>query len=696
MAKESIEALLHPSLKVSRPVAACSRCRSNKVKCDGKLPACSACERAGKPRECSSANDDFARGKERSYVAALETAVQRLQRKIDDNKMEGFISRRDSLIMLAHGRPALQRRAVSSIRRKEAGSVDELVSDFGFLTVNATSRDFQGFSSTMSFAKMLKAISLQKDLPVFTDTALPPRYSISSLIDDYFENVHVLLPYLSETDFLASVSRIYQEPPTGGVSSFDIWSFRLILAISSASLCRNKGDEHYNAAVYNLSLAMNVIEHVIHPGSIAGIQALLLLVQYSLVDPEHFDSWYLVGMAARLVVDLGLHCEPAAETKLPKQVLDLRRRIFYCTYALDRLISMSLGLAFSFTDDSAPNVLLPTLATDQEARSPTQLFLRSVRPSLFLFDIRRVQSAFYQRTTFSAREKWTLNDAGAYASSTLDDIRAWHSTLPPHFSQKRLQAFYLEYLYTQALAVSPNQVVPVTSIRDAHKLLFFQCAIQFSEQLRSMVQNAELRTCLCYADFCRARYVSRQFQSIMWAGINLLVRGRQTNGSSVNATSPLANCNGALLFLGNMSQILEWPKQRWGIGALQETFERESAVLLARLTTIQQEYSASQMPATSSFAPPPQPHNSATSRPGPQHVDLSQPLQMNYSPPRGYDSRYGYTAESVNDAAPYANPAMHHSNLSRGTWDERTEQSNSELPPGTLPRRSYHFTGGQG
>jgi len=80
-----------PLLRVSRPVSACSRCRSAKVKvrhlsarpippplcnalmtlvgsllqCDGKLPACSACERAGKAHECTGGSDQFARGKER-------------------------------------------------------------------------------------------------------------------------------------------------------------------------------------------------------------------------------------------------------------------------------------------------------------------------------------------------------------------------------------------------------------------------------------------------------------------------------------------------------------------------------------------------------------------------------------------------------------------------------------------------------
>src|ERR1700712_5243652 len=85
---ESIEALLSPSLRVSRPVAACARCRSAKIKCDGKLPVCSACERSGKSSSCTSANDEFARGKERSYVAALEAAAQRLQKKIDETRAD--------------------------------------------------------------------------------------------------------------------------------------------------------------------------------------------------------------------------------------------------------------------------------------------------------------------------------------------------------------------------------------------------------------------------------------------------------------------------------------------------------------------------------------------------------------------------------------------------------------------------------
>ena len=108
-----------PLLRVSRPVSACSKCRSAKIKCDGKLPACTACERNGRRAECSSANDQFAKGKERSYVASLESRVEKLEKRISQLK-GGMLNVPPSS---------------SSVRRQrgEAAVVDDLVSDFGFL-----------------------------------------------------------------------------------------------------------------------------------------------------------------------------------------------------------------------------------------------------------------------------------------------------------------------------------------------------------------------------------------------------------------------------------------------------------------------------------------------------------------------------------------------------------------------------------
>lgn len=130
-----------PLLRVSRPVAACSRCRAAKVKCDGKLPACTACEKSNRASECSSTNDQFARGKERSYVATLEAKVERLEKKIAEQKAR----RKSSVLMLDMSETSTPRRTSTdtvkapksmskrAARRKEASEIDDLVSDFGLL-----------------------------------------------------------------------------------------------------------------------------------------------------------------------------------------------------------------------------------------------------------------------------------------------------------------------------------------------------------------------------------------------------------------------------------------------------------------------------------------------------------------------------------------------------------------------------------
>lgn len=135
-----------PLLRVSRPVAACSRCRSAKIKCDGKLPACTACERSGKASSCSGANDEFAKGKERSYVAMLEASCERLEKRLAEvraaniSKPSGNDSEQNDAQYpsnsISNGH-ALQTGNGSKAQRKDASDIDDLVGDFGFLSVDS-------------------------------------------------------------------------------------------------------------------------------------------------------------------------------------------------------------------------------------------------------------------------------------------------------------------------------------------------------------------------------------------------------------------------------------------------------------------------------------------------------------------------------------------------------------------------------
>ena len=577
---ESIESLLEPSLRVSRPVAACSRCRSAKIKCTWGISACSACERSGKASSCTSANEEFARGNERSYVAALENAVERLQRKVDaargstEQSMPNSDPRRNS-----------KTRTISGPQRKEASDVNELVSDFGFLTVNATSRDFHGFHSSVSFAKLLLAMAVKANLTTDTSAKLPPRHVVMQSTVRYFDSLFVMLPFFSEIEFMSSVSRVYQDAISSTATALDFWYVRLVLAITHSSQSRVRGDDHDRSALQHVSAAMQLAERVLRPGSVSGVQALLLLVQYAQCDPERLDSWYLMGMAARLVVDLGLHCDLPAEAKVSTAELNMRRRIFHSVYALDRIISMSTGRPFSFTDDSATGVPFPDLGTESTSSSSLGVFLRPLQQCLYLFDIRRIQSSFYQTTRFASRVQWTQTETVSFSNSAASDVERWYASVPSTLLPQHLTVLRLESTYAHILILAPHQRRPVAFQTDANKLKLFGYCSQFTELLHPAVYDVDYLPFLSDADLLRARWISRLFLQLVWSDYNLVLRS--------NTVDAAGQYSRAISCIRNLTDILDIARQRWSKAESRQQFEKESAVLATRLTTKLNELSPS-------------------------------------------------------------------------------------------------------
>jgi hypothetical protein len=97
------------------------------------------------------------------------------------------------------------------------------------------------------------------------------------------------------------------------------------------------------------------VASLVQQGAIAdpavSLQAILLLVWYSLLNPEKGSIWFLVGLATRTCVDMGYHNEHNVQVdQLDALELDMRRRLFWCTYKMDRLMSGALGRPPSIPD----------------------------------------------------------------------------------------------------------------------------------------------------------------------------------------------------------------------------------------------------------------------------------------------------------------------------------------------------------
>ncbi|KAI3534252.1 fungal specific transcription factor domain-containing protein [Colletotrichum lupini] len=601
----------NPLLRVSRPVSACSRCRAAKVKCDGKLPACTACEKAGRENECSSANDQFARGKERSYVAALELRVEKLEKRLAfarsrkasvnlhdvDEATAAPADRKDSL---ANIRAAIHRKAA---RKREDSDVNALVSDFGFLSVNATTRDFEPSVSGMTFARLVLAAATNDEVPDPTEDSFPTRAEAFATVQYYMANVYSLFPSFSETHLLTVLDDVYQqdERVKDRLKDADFWLLYMVLAIGYAAQSRDKNDDFSRRGLDFVARALPFADKALMPGYPSQIQSLILFTQYSMLDPGHFDSWYLIGFASRAVVDLGFHQDPPQLQVPDKAALDLRRKMFYCVYALDRMISMVRARSFSFTDDSI-NVEYPSNSglTSGPITGP-----QSADSALVLFQLRRLQSEWYQ--TLFQGDAAPLSDAASFIWQMCLEMREWHESLPDNLPSGIREFFELELRYSYIHCLAPSDRQP--HLTDYTRKLIFEHAIAYMNTIHSVVHGSVNTAFYSSLDALKVFFVATQFFVVFNDKRELLISEQRIippitrPGTAPPPPLPHRPAGGedsldrSMRCLQQVVETLARYSQRWDIALqLKTTFEGLSSELFSWLQVRRQMREQGQLP----------------------------------------------------------------------------------------------------
>ncbi|KAG6253044.1 hypothetical protein E4U24_008477 [Claviceps purpurea] len=602
----------NPLLRVSRPVSACSRCRAAKVKCDGKLPACTACEKAGRENECSAANDQFARGKERSYVAALELRIEKLEQRLDyaksrrasvahhetDSPSHANLADPDRRNSLAVIRAAIHRKAA---RNRENSDVNSLVSDFAILSVDATTRDFEPSLGNITFARLVLAVITKDSLTVSSQHTAPSRQTANSIVQYFMANIYPLFPCFSETALLTVLDDVYRHDERV-IKDSDYWMLYLVLAIGSTAQSRRIYDEQYNNGVNFVSRAMAFADRALAPGYVYQIQSLLLLTLYSMLDPVHFDTWHLIGLTARAVVDLGLHQDPPMSSVKERSALDLRRKIFYCTYALDRAVSMAHARPFSFTDDST-SVAFPQGINHGEKQAAAGAISgpQSADPALLLFQLRRAQSYWYQ--VLYQSDSTSLADPTSFLWQMCLDMREWQESLPSTLAVDTRQMFEQELRYSYVYCLAPSNKAP--HITDYTRLLIFEYSLEYLNDMYEIAYNGLPAALYTYHDALKVYFMANQFLAVLRDAQDLILSGAMV------APPPCAPCSAppapfprrhlkpgipietnldrSLWCLERTPKTLESYGMRWGDALmLKQSFEQLSCETVARLRNIRQ------------------------------------------------------------------------------------------------------------
>ncbi|KAH7083352.1 fungal-specific transcription factor domain-containing protein [Paraphoma chrysanthemicola] len=200
----------------------------------------------------------------------------------------------------------------------------------------------------------------------------------------YFANWQPLYPFLHAPTVLG----YFQTMSTSGLPSRATHSdFRTIIvrSVMSISLADHRQSHRRAPARYPAQLvfhsyddAVNSLQHVLSkPTSILGLQA-AISVQLFLVSMLRLNAASrLGGLISRMAFQLGLHRCAGRFSSFSTDDKQLRQRLFWSLYAIDRFICQSMGLPLGIADDDV-DVCFPTAemhASETDIRSDPRLLL---------------------------------------------------------------------------------------------------------------------------------------------------------------------------------------------------------------------------------------------------------------------------------------------------------------------------------
>ncbi|KAJ5885110.1 hypothetical protein N7495_009620 [Penicillium taxi] len=118
---------------------------------------------------------------------------------------------------------------------------------------------------------------------------------------------------------------------------------------------------------------------------------LLLLGLYLLFKPDDIDPRAVAGVLTRHALAIGLVNEHSNSQTLTARALELRRRLSWSIYAFDRMISISYGIPFSFSDDRM-QVPLPSIMIHEYASEEGHQYTIALQVSRHIIALRQLET----------------------------------------------------------------------------------------------------------------------------------------------------------------------------------------------------------------------------------------------------------------------------------------------------------------
>jgi Fungal specific transcription factor domain len=247
---------------------------------------------------------------------------------------------------------------------------ENLAHEIGLVSVTAGQDPrYVGPSSGYSFAKLVLASAGQRHQQ--DEYSRTQRFHASSMLDKeifrvppakmpsnmehsvqlsaaYWDDVHFLYPFLHRPTHMKLLEHMHNSECPNPVAAFQV---HMVLAISTTILSRRL-KAPLSAEGY-CTAALTYFEKIQIEGSLDGLQCLLLLQVYGLNNPSMgLNVWYLNYQCIASVLDLGLQRDVRAGKSLSMLTQEMRTRIFWVVYSLDRTLATIMGRPIGLRDEA--------------------------------------------------------------------------------------------------------------------------------------------------------------------------------------------------------------------------------------------------------------------------------------------------------------------------------------------------------
>ena len=246
----------------------------------------------------------------------------------------------------------------------------DVAHEIGLIPLSAGVRKYVGPSSGFSFAKLVfaradqaspatshsvkshESPSTTRSRSVFQvePTAIPSSMDQAlQLSTIYFEYVHIQYPFLHEPSYYRLVNAVYSDQRN--ISASTLFQVTMVLAISATILSKRLKIPFTGEGL--CATAMEHANNVDFQNSVEGVQCLLLTAMFTLHSPYlGINPWYLNYQCLAAVLDLGLQRDVPTGPSLSIFQREMRTRVFWVVYSLDRTLATTLGRPIGLRDEA--------------------------------------------------------------------------------------------------------------------------------------------------------------------------------------------------------------------------------------------------------------------------------------------------------------------------------------------------------